>query len=86
MSADLRIQITLNSDEQAYVYGGAPVITYDQVEFHAQIVQLDPSVDQQVAAANDGVLSFHAADFRMYAHSIAFDRKVDAKLMERYQI
>ena len=77
MSADIRVQITLNPDETAFVYSGTPVITYDQVEFHAQIVQLDPTIDQEVAAANDGVLSFHAADFRMYAHSIrqsaAFD-------------
>lgn len=77
MSADLRIQILLNSDANAFVYSGTPAITYDQVEFHAQIVQLDPTVDQQVAAANDGVLSFHAADFRMYAHSIRAEAEFD---------
>ena len=32
-------------------------------------MQLDSAVDSQIAADNNGVLAFHASDFRQYAHS-----------------
>lgn len=69
-SADLRIEITFNSDAHAFVSAGTPVIEYSDVQFHAQIIQLDPEIDREVARANNGVLSFHAATFRTFQHSI----------------
>ena len=69
MSADLRIAITIASDAKAFVADGTPVISITDVEFAAKIVQLDSAVDSQIASDNNGILAFHASDFRHYAHS-----------------
>lgn len=72
MSSDLRIQITLNPDSQSMVSTtGTPILQFTNVEYHAVMVSLDPTVDQEVAANNDGVLAMHSSSFRAYTHTIA---------------
>lgn len=70
MSSDISIRVTMASTAKAFVSTGTPVIQYDNVNFNAVVVQLDPAVDQAVAQDNNGVIAWHGADFRHYAHSV----------------
>ena len=70
LSADIRVEITLATTPEAFISAGTPVITYDQCEFHASIIQVDPSVEAEILASSDGMLSWHAEGFRAYQHSI----------------
>ena len=74
LSADLRLQITLNDLATGFcatTSTAAPSISITNVEYHAVIVQLDPSIDGEIAADNKGVLSMHGSSFRTYTNSIA---------------
>ena len=70
LSADIRIEIELAPQNEAFVTTGTPVITYDKFEFQASIIQVDPSVEAEILASGDGTLSWHAEGFRAYQHSI----------------
>jgi hypothetical protein len=70
-AGDIRIEITLAAQNDAFVGGTAPVITVSDISYEADIKVLDPSVDAAILGeAENGVLSFHSSSFRQYTHSL----------------
>ena len=71
MSSDIRLELTLAAQNDAFVTGTAPSIQVSDISFEASIKQLDPSVDQAIlGAAEGGTLSWHSSSWRQYTHSL----------------